>query len=198
MKNKKILFLILIILFVIIISISTILLVIFNFTKKESTKKDEPLTVLEEKKLKTYEDLKIGYSLKYDEGWKQNSSKDYFALGKEDNKVTFEQLDYTDTKGVLKSTDEETYKEYSKSYKEIAVEDGWTYISDKYTVKGNLMIFECELQDAKYINERYKIYIFIEKEKDKMLSFEYISDTEENYNKYMNEVNEIINSFEFK
>ena len=198
MKNKKNLFLILIILFVMIIIIATILLVIFNFTKKESAKKDEPITVLEEKKLKTYEDLKIGYSLKYDESWKQDLIKEYFILGKEDNKVNFEQLDYTDTEGVVKATDEETYKEYSKSYKEIAIEDGWTYISDKYTVKGNLMIFECELQDVKYVNERYKIYIFIEKDKDKMLSFEYSSDTEEYYNKYMNEVNEIINSVEFK
>lgn len=197
MKNKKILFLILIILFVVIISISTILLVIFNVAKKDINK-EEPITVVEEKKFKTHEDLTIGYSLKYDENWKQDLTKDYFFIGKNDNEITFEQLDYTDTEGVLKSTDEETYKEYSKSYKEIAIEDGWTYISDKYTVKGNLMIFECELQDQKYITERYKIYILIEKQKDKMLSFEYTSDTEENYNKYMNEVNEIINSVEFK
>ncbi len=197
MKNKKILFLILIILFVVIISISTILLVIFNVAKKDINK-EEPITVVEEKKFKTYEDLTIGYSLKYDENWKQDVTKDYFFMGKNDNGITFEQLDYTDTEGVLKSTDEETYKEYSKSYKEMVIEDEWDYISDKYTVKGNLMIYECELKDQKSVNERYKIYILIEKQKNKILSFEYSSDTEENYNKYMNEVNEIINSVEFK
>ena len=190
MKNKKILVLIIVIL-LIVITISV--LVILNITKK-----DEIVTVSEEKKMKTYEDSTIGYTLKYNEDWKQEIKDSIFTLSKEDYKVTLEQLDYTTTEGIIKSTDEETIREYSASYKADAIEDDWKYISDSYTVKGNLIIFECDLEDLKDLNKKYKVIIFIEKEKDKMLSFEYSADSKEVYDKYMQDFIEIKDSLEFK
>lgn len=141
-----------------------------------------------------YENEKKEYNFKYNSDWKLEE-KDNFLISKENYNIVFEQLQYSEAGEVIKTTNKDTIDNMKEYYKGEMLNEGWQYLNDSYNIKGSLIKFEFETKDKE--GTMNKIIVFIEKEKNKMLSFQYSAINEEKYNEYIIEVDTILDSLKF-
>ena len=169
-----------------------VLLILFGVFIYKTIQKDYISVLKQDEKI--YENDKKEYNFKYNSDWKVEE-KDNFLISKENYNIVFEQLQYSEAGKVIKTTNKDTIDSMKEYYKSEIINAGWKYLNDSYDIKRSLIKFEFEAKDTE--GTMNKIVIFIEKEKNKMLSFQYSAINKEKYNEYLTEIETILDSLEF-